>query len=324
MTKIKKIQVKYKRRHLDGVLLFDKPSDMTSNQALQRIKHRFNAKKAGHSGTLDPMATGLLPISFGEATKFSTQLLNADKTYEFTCQLGAQTHTGDMEGTLIASAAIPQLSLDLIESVFAQFRGQILQIPPMVSALWHEGRRLYTLAREGIEIQREPRPITIFSLTLLGFDHTTFSAQVTCSKGTYVRVLAEDIAIKLGTLGHLIKLRRTAIYPFHQPKMLTFAQIMDEDKTLEMLDSHLLPTDIAILDLPEFILNDTLALKFNGGERVLVETTLIHSLYRVYNAQALFLGTGIPCPCGSNLLGPKRMRAVTNQVNIINQNSTTQ
>lgn len=300
-------QVRHCRRALDGVLLFDKPKGMTSNQALQRIRHRFNAMKAGHSGTLDPMATGLLPICFGEAAKFSTQLLDADKTYEFTCQLGANTRTGDIEGEILAHAAVPQISEKMLEDIFAQFRGTISQIPPMVSALWHEGRRLYDLAREGIEIERQSRELTIFFLELISYDQQSFTARVKCSKGTYIRVLAEDIAERLGTLGHLTMLRRTEVYPFNAPKMYTLEALLDESVSLAVLDAYLLRPEIAIMHLPEFTLDDSLATRFKSGQRIPMGQILKHDLYRVYNQAGEFLGTAYPYM--PHVLGAKRMRA---------------
>ncbi len=303
----KRKQVRHSRRSLDGVLLFDKPKGMTSNQALQRIRHRFNAIKAGHSGTLDPMATGLLPICFGEAAKFSTQLLDADKTYQFTCQLGANTHTGDAEGEIIAQAVVPQISAEILEDVFTRFRGKISQVPPMVSALWHEGRRLYDLAREGIEIERDSRELTIFSLELIAHDQQSFTAQVKCSKGTYIRVLAEDIAKQLGTLGYLTMLRRTEIFPFDAPKMLTLEALLDESVTLDVLDAYLLRPEIAIMHLPEFTLDESLAARFISGQRIPMGQILTHDLYRIYNQAGEFLGTAYPYM--PHVLGAKRMRA---------------
>lgn len=199
---------KIQRRHIDGVFLLNKPLNISSNAALQKVRWLYRAHKAGHTGALDPLATGLLPICLGEATKFSHYLLDADKRYQTTIQLGQATSTGDVEGEVIVSAKIPPLTVDSISKILKQFEGKSDQIPPMYSALKKDGRPLYELARQGINIERPARPITISKIELLGFTEHSISIDVTCSKGTYIRVLGEDIAKALGTYGHLTYLHR--------------------------------------------------------------------------------------------------------------------
>lgn len=199
---------KISRRHISGVFLLNKPLGISSNAALQKVRWLYRAQKAGHTGALDPLASGLLPICLGEATKFSHYLLDSTKRYQTTIQLGNSTTTGDAEGETLLEKAVPELNPDMIEQVLAQFTGDIQQIPPMYSALKKEGRPLYELARKGIEIEREARPITIEQIQLLSFTTDSITLDVTCSKGTYIRVLGEDIAKALGTYGHLTYLHR--------------------------------------------------------------------------------------------------------------------
>ena len=196
------------RRPISGVFLLNKPLGISSNAALQKVRWLFRAQKAGHTGALDPLASGLLPICLGEATKFSHYLLDSTKRYQTTIQLGHSTTTGDVEGEVLLEKAVPDLNQDMIEQVLAQFTGDIQQIPPMYSALKKEGRPLYELARKGIEIEREARPITIEQIEILSFTADSITLDVTCSKGTYIRVLGEDIAKALGTQGHLTYLHR--------------------------------------------------------------------------------------------------------------------
>ena len=196
-------------RHLSGVFLLNKPLGLSSNSALQKVRRLFNAQKAGHTGALDPLATGLLPICLGEATKFSHYLLDSTKRYQTTVKLGQTTTTGDVEGDVVLQREVPVLTAELIEQVLQRFRGEIQQVPPMYSALKRDGRPLYELARQGIEIERQARPVTIYQLKLVDFTHDSLVLEVTCSKGTYIRVLGEDIGEALGCGGHLTHLHRT-------------------------------------------------------------------------------------------------------------------
>lgn len=205
---MKKTSPKIQRRHLSGVFLLNKPLGISSNAALQRVRWLYRAEKGGHTGALDPLASGLLPICLGEATKFSHYLLDSTKRYQTTIHLGNSTTTGDVEGDVLLEQAVPELTQAKIEQVLAMFVGDIQQVPPMYSALKKEGRPLYELARKGIEIEREARPITIEALELLSFTENSLTLDVTCSKGTYIRVLGEDIAKALNTFGHLTYLHR--------------------------------------------------------------------------------------------------------------------
>ena len=205
---MKKTSPKIQRRHLSGVFLLNKPLGISSNAALQRVRWLYRAEKGGHTGALDPLASGLLPICLGEATKFSHYLLDSTKRYQTTIHLGHSTTTGDVEGDVLFEQAVPELTQAKIEQVLATFVGNIQQVPPMYSALKKEGRPLYELARKGIEIEREARPITIEALELLSFTENSLTLDVTCSKGTYIRVLGEDIAKALNTFGHLTYLHR--------------------------------------------------------------------------------------------------------------------
>lgn len=284
-------QAKIKRRPLDGVLLLDKPKGVSSNNILQKIKYLYRAEKAGHAGTLDPMATGLLPICFGEASKFNHQLLNNRKTYEFTCLLGAATNTGDAEGEVLENKAIPTLSTEILQSALDQFVGDIQQVPPMVSALHHEGKRLYELAREGIEVERPARDITIYQLTLISFDDESFTASVTCSKGTYVRVLAEDIAKTLGTLGHLTMLRRTEVAPYFKPQLITM-EILEQALEAGDADDLLLPVDSAIEDFPVLVFTEEDKIRLLNGQKIALPYQLDQQFYRLYTEDKVFLGLG--------------------------------
>ncbi|MCT8089502.1 tRNA pseudouridine(55) synthase TruB [Acinetobacter sp. C_4_1] len=205
---MKKTSPKIQRRHISGVFLLNKPLGISSNAALQKVRWLYRAEKAGHTGALDPLASGLLPICLGEATKFSHYLLDSTKRYQTTIHLGHSTTTGDVEGEVLLEQAVPALTEEKIKQVLEKFVGDIQQVPPMYSALKKEGRPLYELARKGIEIEREARPIHIYAIELLSFTENSITLDVTCSKGTYIRVLGEDIAQALGTYGHLTYLHR--------------------------------------------------------------------------------------------------------------------
>ncbi len=205
---MKSSAAKIQRRAISGVFLLNKPLGISSNAALQKVRWLYRAQKAGHTGALDPLASGLLPICLGEATKFSHYLLDSVKRYQTTIQFGHSTTTGDVEGEVLLQQVVPALSQEKIEQVLTQFQGDIMQVPPMYSALKKEGRPLYELARQGIEIEREARPVTIYAIELLSFTENSITLDVTCSKGTYIRVLGEDIAKALGTYGHLTYLHR--------------------------------------------------------------------------------------------------------------------
>lgn len=260
--------VKRKRVPVHGVLLLDKAVDVTSNHALVAIKRLLNAEKAGHTGTLDPFATGLLPLCFGEATKFAQDLLEADKTYETTVHLGVTTTTGDTEGETLETKPV-SVSLDQIEQVLARFRGPLQQIPPMYSALKRDGKPLYEYARAGITLEREARDVTIHHLELLDYTAPDLKLRVTCSKGTYIRVLGEDIGHALGCGAHLTALRRTGVGSLtldHAITMNTYAVASEE-----MRVQALLPIDALLSSFPAVILNEELAKRFLHGQRLSLE-----------------------------------------------------
>lgn len=256
---------------VNGVLLLDKPQGMTSQQAVSRVKWLLkspshDSRKAGHTGTLDPMATGLLPICLGEATKFSHYQLTAVKSYQATIQLGAQTDTGDADGQVIQRAALPDWSQIDLTALAAKFCGEQLQTPPMYAALKQDGKKLYELARQGIEVERTPRAITIDALALHAPTADTLTLTVTCSKGTYVRVLGEDIARALGTLGHLTALRRTATGNFRLDHAITLADF--EALSLAERCAKLLPVDACVTALPVLTLDAEQTARVRHGQRL--------------------------------------------------------
>ena len=280
------------RRDVHGILLLDKPVRMTSNQALQAVKQLFTARKAGHTGSLDPLASGLLPVCFGEATKLSAFLLDADKEYLVSCRLGVRTATGDAEGAVTGQCAVPALTLDIIEATLGKFRGGIEQVPPMYSALKHQGQRLYDLARDGIEVTRAPRRVTIHALALMACDAASLTLAVRCSKGTYIRTLVEDIAQALGSCGHVSALRRLALGPYGGTvPMHTLATLQQHPAGDPALDELLLPADSAIGHWPAVRLGADASWYFTRGHAVSAPGAPTHGRVRVY-APERFLGVG--------------------------------
>lgn len=291
---------------VDGVLLLDKPVGLSSNDALIKAKRVLNAKKAGHTGTLDPFATGLLPLCFGEATKFSQDLLEADKTYETTVHLGITTNTGDTEGEAVDRREV-NVTREQIEVVLAQFRGPIMQVPPMYSALKRDGKAYYEYAREGIVLEREARPVTILDLKFLDYKSPFLKLSVTCSKGTYIRVLGEDIGKALGCGAHLNALRRTQVGPLTVEGMVTLETLQANPAPLSMLA----PVDALLSSFPAVSLNDELARRFLQGQRLALgkEDIAVPSeqgRVRVYH-DARLLGTGIMQEYA--ILAPERLIA---------------
>jgi len=286
-------RVRTPRRDVHGVLLLDKPVGFTSNDALQKTKGIYAANKAGHTGSLDPLATGMLPICFGEATKVSGFLLDADKRYAVTAKLGERTDSADAEGAVVERKPVPTLSPKLIEQALSVLRGDIRQVPPMYSALRHQGQRLYDLAREGIEVPREARPVTIHELTLTGWTAESLSLDVHCSKGTYIRTLVEDIAEVLGTVAHVTMLRRLAVGPFAADSRLYSLEELQArvPHGPEVLDALLLPVDYAVLDWPKAALTGDSAWYFTRGQAVLVPGAPTSGRVRVYG-DGRFLGVG--------------------------------
>ena len=254
---------------VNGVLLLDKPKGISSNFALTLAKRKFNARKAGHTGTLDPFATGLLPLCFGEATKFAQDLLNADKTYEATAHLGIRTTTGDTEGEVVAVQNPSVVTRDQIDEILGRFVGEILQIPPMYSALKRDGKPLYEYARAGIEVERNARPVTIYDLRILSFSWPCLSFRVTCSKGTYIRTLGEDIGHALGCGAHLSSLRRTKVGTLDIDDANSLADIDHAENPLT--EPFLKPVDYLLQNFSPVFLSDDQARRFRHGQRLSAE-----------------------------------------------------
>ena len=294
---------------VSGVLLIDKPQWMTSQQVVSKVKYLLksdvhDSKKAGHTGTLDPMATGLLPICLGEATKFSHYQLDAVKSYQAIIKLGEQTDTGDAEGEIITTIPVPHVTQAMLQSVTEQFLGEIMQVPPMYSALKKDGKKLYELAREGIEVERAARPLTIYQLSLTPLSDQQLQLTVTCSKGTYVRVLAEDIAKALGTLGHLTALRRIQTGDFEIANAITLADFAALDVAARF--DKLLAVDACVHSLPSLVLDDNQSKRIRQGQRLNVKTTMLtqqlnltfNQTFRLFDDHEQFLGTGLLEPNG--------------------------
>lgn len=303
----KPLQFKRPKRQINGILLLDKPIGFSSNQALQKIKWLLKAAKAGHTGTLDPLATGLLPLCFGEATKFAHFLTDADKTYIATIKLGATTTTGDAEGEVLTTSPV-NVSRSEFEQACQQFTGEISQTPPMYSALKFEGKALYEYARAGVEIERQARRVTIHSIEVNSFAGDVAVVTVTCSKGTYIRTLAEDIGKQLGCGAHLIGLRRTATanYQIEQAVTLEQFEAMSEEERL----AALAPPDSAVHYLPAITLDDDGAFYLLQGQAVWRSGAIPSGLLRLYNEQQVFLGLGELQDDGK--IAPKRLMQQVN------------
>lgn len=278
------------KQNINGILLLDKPQALSSNAALQKVKRLFNAKKAGHTGSLDPLATGMLPLCFGEATKFSHHLLAANKVYEVTAKLGVQTSTGDAEGNIIATRPVHAIP-EQIDTILAQFIGDISQIPPMYSALKFQGQPLYQLARKGLEVKRQARIIHIYDIQLLAVAADELNLRVHCSKGTYIRTLVEDIGHALGCGAHVKILRRVSVEPFQNVLMYKLDEL--EKMTMDSLMACLLATDSAIKTFPAVHLSVEAAFYLRMGQSV--QTTIPHDanlFVRLYDENKAFLGLG--------------------------------
>lgn len=299
-------QVKRKRRNVDGVLILNKPLTFSSNAALQKVRWLFNANKAGHTGSLDPLATGVLPICFGEATKFSQYLLNADKRYEVVMQLGVTTATGDAEGQILEQKPVTCIEQDLL-AILPTFRGEITQIPPMYSAIKKDGQPLYKLARAGEVIDREPRQITIDELELLSFEGDKARLVVSCSKGTYIRTLVEDIGQALGCGAHVALLCRTVAGPFQLAQAIELDTLikLQEEAGSEALDQLLLPVDAGLLHWPSLELTEHTSYYWLHGQPVRVPEAPLNTYIRVRDHQGRFIGIGEVANDGR--LAPKRL-----------------
>ena len=285
---------KARGRSINGVLLLDKPLDISSNKALQRTRAIFNAKKAGHTGSLDPLASGLLPICFGEATKFSNYLLNSDKSYEAGCLLGVKTSTADAEGDIIEERPIPELSESQIEQILNSFVGQYEQLPPMHSALKHNGQPLYKLARKGIEVERKPREVNIHNIHLVEYSQNIIKFDVSCSKGTYIRTLAEDIGEALGCGAHIVSLRRTKVADFNVKDSVTMDEIQElrDREAFEDLDKLLLPIESMLTDWPLLTLSSDTSYYLKQGQSVFVPGAPTEGMVSLKEEAGMFLGLG--------------------------------
>lgn len=305
-----------KGRPVDGVILLDKPTGISSNDALQKVKRIFFAEKAGHTGALDPLATGMLPICFGEATKFSQFLLDSDKRYRVIAKLGERTDTSDSDGEVVQTREV-KVDRGQLERCIAKFRGTTDQIPSMYSALKYQGRKLYEYAREGIEVPREARKITVYSVELLRFSNNEVEMELHVSKGTYIRTIVDDLGEMLGCGAHVTFLRRTGVSNFPVERMVTLEQLeamleqakADDVVPSEVLDQLLLPTDTAVQDLPEVNILPALAVYILNGNpvnagRVPAEGTQVRI---TVGQQRDFIGVGVIDREG--MLAPKRVMA---------------
>lgn len=302
MAAKKKQQHKCIKRPVNGVLLLDKPIGYSSNQALQKVKWLFQAAKAGHSGTLDPMATGVLPICLGEATKFAQYLTDAEKCYLAKIKLGVTTTTADAEGEVIEEKPVNVTQAQFIEA-YQPLLGEIMQVPPMYSALKVDGKALYEYAREGVEIKRKARQVTIYSIDLENFEEDIATVLVRCSKGTYIRTLAEDIGKALGCGAHLAGLRRTATAGYVVENTITIGAL--EEMALAERDDALMPVDTAIQELPKVILDDDAAYYLRQGQAIWQSGQTPDGELRLYDEAEQFIGLGYLMSDGK--IAPKRL-----------------
>lgn len=292
-------------RSINGILLFDKPVGLTSNEALQQVKAIYHARKVGHTGNLDSPASGLLPLCFGEATKVSMFLLHARKSYQATFCLGITTKTGDSVGEVRERRSVPAFSAEELAQVLQLFTGVIEQVPPMHSAIKHHGQPLYKLAQQGIVVEREARRVEIHALDLLACADDRIEVKVVCSKGTYVRTLAEDIGEKLGCGAHVLRLRRLSVGPYRIEDAVTLGELNDIGEDLEKLHSLLRPLDSALLNKPDIRLSEDAAFYLRNGQPVMVPHAPSKGLVRLYGKRDQFLGVGQVLADGR--VAPKRL-----------------
>ena len=299
-----------KGRPVNGILVLDKPVGLSSNAALQQVKRLFRARKAGHTGNLDPLATGMLPICLGQATKVSAFLLDAAKYYRVTMKLGEQTTTGDTEGEVTATGAADAATVAKVVTVLEQFHGEIEQIPPMYSALKHKGERLYKLAREGREVERPPRRVTIHSLVLVERGADSLTLDVHCSKGTYVRTLVEDLAQAVGSCAHVAELRRLGVGPYVDEHMWTLEELegIAAESGESGLDRLCLPLDSALGGWPQVQVSGDSAYYLRRGNPVLVPRSPTQGWVRLYEEAGRFMGMGEVLEDGR--VAPRRLMSV--------------
>ena len=305
MKKLKEQKKKIKN-NVKGILLLDKPVGISSNRLLQNVKYIYNAKKAGHTGSLDVPASGLLPICFGEATKVSGYLLNSNKKYFVQCKLGETTTTGDAAGTVLLARKITKISESILTKIFKNFVGDIQQIPPMFSSLKHNGKRLHEFAYKGIEIERKPRDIRIYSIELLRISQDYFEIEVFCSKGTYIRTLVEDIGEEIGCGAHVSSLRRLETGPFNLLHSASLKEIeFTAKKGKQALYDLLLPMDTALKDFPKILLTEDKVFCLRQGQSIEVSDIPRLGQLRIYNSSNEFIGLGDAIK--NNLIKPKRL-----------------
>ena len=294
-------------RDIHGVFLLDKPQGMSSNDIMQKVKRIFQANKAGHTGALDPLATGMLPICLGEATKFSQFLLDADKRYLVTAKLGERTDTSDAEGQIVETRDVKVKTPEILTAL-EQFRGDILQVPTMFSALKYNGKPLYEYARQGITVEREARPITIFELNFIEYNAPYLTLEVHCSKGTYIRTLVDDLGETLGCGAHVTMLRRTAVADYPTEKMLDWnaLQALAEPQDLSLLDALLLPMDTAVAKLPTLTLNESQTQGIGFGQRIKFDNpNRLQGQVRLFSHENRFLGVAVIDE--NNVIRPQRL-----------------
>ena len=294
-------------RDIHGVFLLDKPQGMSSNDIMQKVKRIFQANKAGHTGALDPLATGMLPICLGEATKFSQFLLDADKRYLVTAKLGERTDTSDAEGQIVETRDVNVKTSEILTAL-EPFLGDILQVPTMFSALKHNGKPLYEYARQGITVEREARPITIFELNFIEYNAPYLTLEVHCSKGTYIRTLVDDLGEVLGCGAHVTMLRRTAVADYPTEKMLDWnaLQSLAAQQDLSLLDTLLLPMDTAVAKLPTLTLNESQAQGIGFGQRVKFDNSnRLQGQVRLFSHENRFLGVAMIDE--NNVIRPQRL-----------------
>ena len=294
-------------RDIHGVFLLDKPQGMSSNDIMQKVKRIFQANKAGHTGALDPLATGMLPICLGEATKFSQFLLDADKRYLVTAKLGERTDTSDAEGQIVETRDVNVKTSEILTAL-EQFRGDILQVPTMFSALKYNGKPLYEYARQGITVEREARPITIFELNFIEYNVPYLTLEVHCSKGTYIRTLVDDLGEALGCGAHVTMLRRTAVADYPTEKMLDWnaLQSLAAQQDLSLLDVLLLPMDTAVAKLPALTLNESQTQGIGFGQRIKFDNpNSLQGQVRLFSHENRFLGVAVIDE--NNVIRPQRL-----------------
>ena len=294
-------------RDIHGVFLLDKPQGMSSNDIMQKVKRIFQANKAGHTGALDPLATGMLPICLGEATKFSQFLLDADKRYLVTAKLGERTDTSDAEGQIVETRDVNVKTPEILTAL-ERFRGNILQVPTMFSALKYNGKPLYEYARQGITVEREARPITIFELNFIEYNAPYLTLEVHCSKGTYIRTLVDDLGEALGCGAHVTMLRRTAVADYPTEKMLDWhaLQSLAEPQDLSLLDALLLPMDTAVAKLPALTLNESQTQGIGFGQRIKFDNpNRLQGQVRLFSHENCFLGVAVIDE--NNVIRPQRL-----------------